>query len=110
MATVVVQPLGAKIEIGARETLIQAAWRQGYSWPTVCRGNGQCGQCWVAIEAGIEFAGSPGPLEQETLRTTLPNSRTRGTLRLACQLRLDGDVVVRRSGVALAGLRPEEDT
>ena len=54
-----------------------------------CRGRGSCGTCAVAIEGPVS---DPTPAEEKRL-TRLPHRPDRG-LRLACQVRVLGDVVV----------------
>ena len=47
-----VEPIGVTFRLAEGETLIQAAWREGYYWPTVCGGRAECTVCHVLIEAG----------------------------------------------------------
>lgn len=102
MSTVRVEPLGISIDVLESETLIEAAWRQGYYWPTICHGNGQCSACHVVVERGGEHLEPPGPDEERTIRLTL-DGPTREAVRLACQLRVSGDAVVRKDGVIFVG-------
>ena len=96
---VLVEPLGVVFELRAGETLMAAAARAGYSWPTICKGNAQCNRCVVrVIEVGgllpysaVELSG----LRQVRWRTS-PEDHAE---RLACQLRTTGDAVVEKRGV-----------
>jgi 2Fe-2S ferredoxin len=98
-AHVLVQPLGVAFELEVGETLMSAATRAGYYWPTICKGNAQCNRCAVRVidGAGLE------PYSAVEL-TGLRNVRWRNGVedhadRLACQLRAFGDAVVEKRGV-----------
>ena len=60
-----VEPIGVTFRLAEGETLIQAAWRQGYDWPTVCGGRAECTACHVLIEA----AGKDTPSRRATTST-----------------------------------------
>ena len=96
-----VEPGGFDLEVRADETLIEAAWREGYYWPTICNGQASCLQCFVAIEAGSDHLVAPDDRERRQL-AHLANYVT-GEVRLACRLRLTGDASVSRTGVELRG-------
>ena len=102
MATVRVEPSGAVIDVADGETLMAAAHRGGYRWPTVCGGLAQCGVCVVDVVARPD-GGLPDPDELEASRlATVPERQLRpdAELRLACQLRVGGPgLVVRKRGV-----------
>jgi 2Fe-2S ferredoxin len=102
MPWVTVEPTGRKIEIREQETLFDAAERAGWTWPTICHGDGECLTCWVEVVAGIEHVSSVEPVEQQGLNVLtgrrIAAAENRTTLRLACQLRFSGDAVVRRMG------------
>ena len=97
-----VEPSGTVIDVADGETLMAAAHRGGYRWPTVCGGLAQCGVC-VADVVAPPAGGLPDPDEAEADRlATLPERRLRpdAELRLACQLRVGGaGLVVRKRGV-----------
>jgi len=57
-----------------------------------CRGNGICGTCAVEIVAGDVAA----PTRKERRRLTLPPHDLDSGLRLACQLPVEDDLVVRK--------------
>lgn len=100
MPVVRVEPSGALIEVGACESVAEAAWREGYTWPTKCWGQAECMACFVTVLDGEEHVLPPAEMESLAMQTLLP-SRLQGPLtRLACQLRVSGEgVVVEKKGV-----------
>ena len=101
---VAVEPLGASFDIEPDETIIQAAWRAGYTWPTICNGQGNCKVCVTLVLDGLENLLPIEAYEEEGLaqvRDTLPNGGE--GWRLACQARVRGDIRVKKIGV-----KPEE--
>jgi adenylate cyclase len=99
MATVHVRPSGIEFAVEADESIFEAAERAGYRWPTVCGGVGSCTTCFAIVTDGVENSSEISPFEREGLgRIDVPASEP-GQLRLACQLRISGDVTVLRSGV-----------
>ena len=88
---------GADIDVGPDESLMAAAQRQGYTWPTVCGGLGTCRTCFVEIQTGHEHLSAIEDLEAEGL-AALAVAAT-GGVRLACQVGLNGPVVVRKRAV-----------
>ena len=100
MARVRVEPSGAEFEVGTEETIMVAARRHGYRWPTICNGKAECTTCYVKVVAGQANLGPIGPVEErgmDILLRSFPESA--GSIRLACQATLTGDVVVRKPGV-----------
>ena len=96
MPRVTVEPDAIVLPIAPDETLIEAAWRLGYTWPTTCYGRAECTACHVEVIAGAEHASAV----QDDEAAALSILGTRGqSLRLACRLRLEGDAVVRKRGV-----------
>ena len=95
-----VEPLGVDLEVRSGETLIEAAWREGYSWPTVCYGQAQCTECHVVVVDGAEHLSEVGPDEARALlmlrSSGLPNLAAR---RLACRLEAHGPATVEKPGV-----------
>jgi 2Fe-2S ferredoxin len=93
-----VEPGDAKFDVRPQETVIEAAWRAGYQWPTTCWGQAECGVCAMEVLEGAELLGPIGEAEATRLRA-LP--RRVGSRRLACQTRLagSGSVTVRKPGV-----------
>lgn len=97
-ATVRVLPSGVEIEVRTGESLMAAAERQGYRWPTVCHGLGTCRTCFVEVLDGAECCSPMGPLETEGI--TGLRKPLDGATRLACQLRIpEGEVSVLKRGV-----------
>jgi 2Fe-2S ferredoxin len=105
--TVLVEPVGATFEVGPKESVIQAAWRAGFQWPTTCWGQAECGVCAMEVLAGGQILSPVGPAEAARLRA-LPR-REGGTRRLACQAKLvgPGTVTVRKPGVRLRAAEVE---
>jgi 2Fe-2S ferredoxin len=96
-----VQPAGHVIEVQAGESLMQAAWREGYHWPTLCFGVGQCTACKCEIVEGLDVV-SPHTEPETEMTRDLSRRRRRidpRRVRLACQVKVRGDVVVKKPGV-----------
>ncbi len=103
MPRIRVEPLGIEVEAPAGETVMDAVCAQGYFWPVGCAKNGECTNCAMEVVAGIGRLSPMGRYErQNLLRQRGPRSVEDPRLRLACQARIEGDVVVRKQGV-----RPE---
>jgi ferredoxin, 2Fe-2S len=97
---VLVEPLGEAFEVNDGETVLDAALRQRFWWPQVCMAQARCRTCWVWIADGHENTLPREDLEDAALQS--PSWRAdveRGNIRLACQLRVRGPVVVERRGV-----------
>jgi 2Fe-2S ferredoxin len=96
---VMVEPAGARFDVSPPESVIQAAWRAGYQWPTTCWGQAECGVCAMEVLEGGEILSPVGAAETARLRA-LPR-REGGGRRLACQATLvgPGTVTVRKPGV-----------
>lgn len=94
-----VEPLGVEFDLGDGETLMAAARRAGYYWPTICKGNAQCNRCVVHVLDGtglepystVELAGLRG--------VRWRNGHEDHHDRLACQLRAHGSAVIEKRGV-----------
>jgi 2Fe-2S ferredoxin len=92
--------LGVDIEVHVGETLIEAAWREGLYWPTVCYGQAQCMACHVIVREGAENLAEMGSEEAEAMQTHLRGTlRTLDNRRLACRLEVKGPAVVEKRGV-----------
>jgi len=59
-----------------------------------CHGLGSCGSCRVLITKGMENTSRKGLLESARLGVSLAYIGNEGTMRLACQTRVDGDITV----------------
>ncbi len=100
MAThLVVQPEGLEFDVLDGESLIEAADRAGYSWPSVCGRQGVCSTCSVQVLSSDEPLAAPTPAEVETLQMLPKWSADDDSLRLACQIRPVANLVVRKFGV-----------
>lgn len=95
-ARVVLEPGGGSAEAAAGETILEAALRAGLPIFHACGGQGLCSTCRVAVMEGDEVCG-----EQLEARTPVESRMAERlvfppAIRLACQARVRGDVVVRR--------------
>lgn len=100
MPKVTIQPLGLTLEGEEGATIMEAAWAHGLYWPTTCGGQGICTSCACTVESGWENLEEMGRSERRTLASELGEEAVAGRrLRLACQARLRGDVVVSKPGV-----------
>ncbi|WP_224972867.1 2Fe-2S iron-sulfur cluster-binding protein [[Mycobacterium] nativiensis] len=96
---VTVEPRHIVLEADDGETIMGAALRSGYRWPSLCGGDGTCSICWVEVLTGGNQLSEVGELEQDTLQLVPALVRRTRSVRLACQARVQGDVCVRKSGV-----------
>lgn len=100
MPRVSIQPSGLTIEVGPNESLAEAAWRQGYRWPTTCWGKADCMVCVALVVDGETSVIPPDAEEIEAIRLRLSRHLRRPQSRLACRLRFCGDgAVVEKKGV-----------
>jgi ferredoxin, 2Fe-2S len=99
VSSVRVEPAGVEFDVRPKESVIAAAWRAGFQWPTTCWGQAECGVCAMEILEGAELLDPTGKVESDRLRS-LPR-REGGGRRLACQTRVvgAGTVTVRKPGV-----------
>lgn len=98
--TVRVEPSGIEVDLDPDETLMAAALRAGWWWPTICKGNAQCNRCYVDVLEGVDAVEPMSVTEREGLRRVRwHGGPDREGERLACQLRVSGSVMVRKVGV-----------
>jgi 2Fe-2S ferredoxin len=100
LSSVRVEPAGIELSVEDGETVMAAAIRSGYRWPTLCGGQAQCGVCVLKVVSSGELP-PPSTLEAGRL-ATVPERilDPSAVLRLACQLRVDDDgLVVFKRGV-----------
>lgn len=97
-ARVRVEPAGLVLEVADGETVMAAAQRAGYRWPTICNGMATCRTCALKVLDGLDHLVPAGPAEQTAL-AELPPSQQRLDVRLACQLEVRGSVIVEKRGV-----------
>jgi len=93
-----VEPGEVELEVAEGETLLQAAHRQGYYWPTVCGGDGECGACRCDLASGAEAA-LPAEEPEVRLLERIGVPTADGRSRLACRLRFTGPAVVTKRAV-----------
>lgn len=101
MPKVTVRPLDIEFEAPEGETIMGAAQALGYYWPTTCGGDGRCTTCACLVLSGIERLSPRGRSESRVLSDERGPSVLEQPVRLACQARIYGDVVVEKPGVRL---------
>jgi 2Fe-2S ferredoxin len=95
-----VDPDGIELDVDAGETLLEAAWRLGFDWPTICFGQAECMTCHVRLLAGEAAAEPASNDELERMRTKMSPRLHSSLRRLACRLRVTGEgLVVEKKGV-----------
>ena len=103
-----VEPSGIVLEAEPGETVMAAALRAGYRWPTVCGGHADCGVCALDVVAAPEPLAAASAEEADRI-AQLPELRLYPdrTYRLACRIvAVDGLTVRKRGVVPAAGVRP----
>lgn len=94
------EPLGIEVDSPPNETVMDAVVAHGFFWPVGCAKNGECTNCAMEVISGIGRLSAMGRYErQNLLRQRGPRSVEDPRLRLACQARVQGDIVVYKSGV-----------
>lgn len=100
MPRVRVEPSGLEFEASTSSTIMEAANAAGLWWPRGCDLAGECTNCAMDVVSGLGRMSRMGRYERANL------VRQRGThsiddprLRLACQARVEGDIVVYKRGV-----------
>lgn len=100
MPTVRVLPDEITFEAEHGQTIMDAAHEHGYYWPTTCGGQGICTSCACVIDEGADQLEPMGKSEHRTLTEDRGEAAIRsGKVRLACQARVQGEVVVTKRGV-----------
>lgn len=96
-----VQPSGIEIDVRNGETLLDAAWRAGYDWPTLCYGRGTCTACQCEVIDGLQHLSPRTEAEVNMLGDLTRRVRRANPqrVRLACQVTTVGDLLVRKPGV-----------
>jgi 2Fe-2S ferredoxin len=92
-----IDPWGITIEVRPGETVFDAAYRQGWHWPTNCYGQARCTVCHMTVLEGAAAASPPDHAETAMLdRLQRLVYRKAGdlTLRLACRTRPHNDMRV----------------
>jgi 2Fe-2S ferredoxin len=99
-ASVLVLPSGIPLEAQWGETVMSAASRAGLTWPTVCHGHARCTACSTVVISGAEQLSPMEQLERAALdRVPALRHQPERVVRLACQARVLGDVVLLKYGV-----------
>jgi class 3 adenylate cyclase/nitrite reductase/ring-hydroxylating ferredoxin subunit len=85
-------PDNVEIQVNDDETLLEAALRSGVSFAHACGGRAKCSTCRIWVVKGLEAC------SQRTSAETLLAERLgfSSEVRLACQLRPEGELCVRR--------------
>ena len=97
--TVHVEPAGILLAVGDGETVMHAAERLGYRWPTVCHGQAVCTTCFFEVVDGGEHLTAMSRVERAALASSPVVTLGHGLVRLACQAGVTGDVSLRKRGV-----------
>lgn len=106
------------IAVNSGEAVAEAAWRQGFEWPTKCWGQLECMQCFVRIKPN-EAESNIVPADDEeiiAMRTMFPPRLRSPMVRLGCRIEVCGEgVVLEKKGVkppspALLGAEVEPTT
>ena len=92
MAKVISLPDNVEIDVADGETLLEAALRSGIPLTHACGGRAKCSTCRVWVLDGLDAA-SPRSEAENVLAKRLPFG---DEVRLACQLRPQGELRVRR--------------
>lgn len=90
------QPSGKQIKVTRDETILQGEEKAGVPFEAECGGNGRCGKCKVKIiepAPDIRHIGHTSDIN-ETEKELLTDDEIKNGIRLACQTKLTGDVVV----------------
>jgi len=102
MARIRVEPAGIEFEATYVQTLVEAAEAAGFYWPQGCDRAGECTNCAFEVVSGVGRVSPMGRYERANLlRQRGPRAVEDPRLRLGCQTRVEGDVVVYKRGVEL---------
>lgn len=102
MVRIRVEPLGVEIDAPDGETVMDAFNAKGYFWPIGCDRNGECTNCAMEVISGVGRLSAMGRYERKNIiRQRGPRAVDDPRLRLACQARVEGDVIVYKRGVRL---------
>lgn len=101
MPRVTLRPLEVDLEVAEGDTIMAAAQKQGYYWPTTCGGEGRCTTCACVVIDGMDHLSERGRFEAKVLTEERGPAVLRSPIRLACQAHVYGDVIVEKTGVRL---------
>lgn len=103
MARIRVEPIGIEVDADKADTVLDAVTAMGYYWPVGCPKNGECTNCAMEVVSGLGRISAMGRFERANLiRQRGIRSVEDPRLRLACQARAEGDIVVYKRGVERA--------
>jgi class 3 adenylate cyclase/nitrite reductase/ring-hydroxylating ferredoxin subunit len=92
MARVTSLPDNVEFDIGPEETLLEAGLKSGIAFAHACGGRAKCSTCRISVVEGLEACSERTEIEQQMAdRLGLTDD-----MRLACQLRPNGNVSIRR--------------
>jgi ferredoxin, 2Fe-2S len=93
-----IDPSGIELTVDDGESIMAAAQRAGYYWPTICKGNAQCNRCVLTVteDNGLTAMSST---ELQGLRAVRWRDEDEPNERLACQVSVNGTAVVEKRGV-----------
>jgi 2Fe-2S ferredoxin len=97
VGSVSVRPWGIRFSVERGETVFDAAFREGWLWPTTCFGQAQCTRCHMKVLSGGGVLEPPTAVEAPIVERLLRVSHRKEPgveIRLACQARPTGDVEV----------------
>ena len=101
MPRIRVEPLGLDSAAQDGESVLEAAERNGYYWPIGCDRVGECTNCAMDVVSGLARLSRMGRYERQNILRQRGNAALDDVrLRLACQARVLGDVVVFKRGVS----------
>ena len=101
MPKVTVRPLEIVLDVSDGDTIMGAAQKEGYYWPTTCGGEGRCTTCACVVVEGMDHLSERGRFEAKVLTEERGPAVLQSPIRLACQAHVYGDVVVEKTGVRL---------
>ncbi len=102
-AVVTLLPLEADIVVRDGESVMAAAQRLGYFWPTRCRGQALCTACFFEIVTEDDSFNEIAPREQSALDAlSSVQAKRPGQLRLGCQARPRRPATIFKLGVKVA--------
>jgi ferredoxin, 2Fe-2S len=97
---ITVQPSGFTFRAEPGETVMAAAIRERYKWPSVCGGIALCGACVCRLQQGAKNVNQVERDEADRLRELKRRANSGVTnSRLACQLVPNGPITVFKLGV-----------
>lgn len=102
MPRIRLEPLGVEVQARDGDTVMDAFHAHGYFWPIGCDKIGECTNCSLEVVSGLARLSRMGRYERSNLHRQRGQRSTEDPrLRLACQARVEGDIVVYKQGVRL---------